>query len=315
MHDYLFVKPFQSLQDKFASIILNNPIRREQNLLEVKQKNDLITPENQIQRQITEKLPLRELLRKYPAVGEQMATGGQLKLAHFDRPVRPSIRNWIYDYTSQLGQERHDSMQRMKYLFSSENGKALSSPDREKLGIILKSFDENAPLAVDAGRNEIMFDVMEHRAWNMEQKSAIQGQTFSRSEPPRPQSFIKPYPRIRETKPVIQPSALPASRPTKQLDSQTAAGMQFTSPYPKPARLDSEARLGTHEPQVGKPAENISNVRFAEGLPQPRKPESQSIPPPKPVFRPPRRNIIEPIGRARPEPRIEGNVVDLSREK
>src|SRR4030042_960275 len=152
-----------------------------------------------------DQIKLMRIFRKYPAVGEQMISGGQLKLSHFDRPVRPSVRNWIYDYTSHLGQENHDSMQRMKYLFASTNGKNLSSPDREKLGIILKSFDENTPLPVDASRNEIVFDVTEHGTWNSEQnqRPAPASQTAPKPKSPAKDSFIKAYPEVR-SEPMIQ---------------------------------------------------------------------------------------------------------------
>src|SRR4030042_2099193 len=126
MHDYLFINPFRDLQDKFVAIILNTPIRQEKTLTEIQQKTNLSNFENLPRRQITEKLPLRDLLRKYPAVGEQIVSGGHFKLSHFDRPVRPAVRNWVYDYTQHIGQETHDSMQRMKYLFESPNGKNLS---------------------------------------------------------------------------------------------------------------------------------------------------------------------------------------------
>ena len=363
LHDYLFVKPFQNLSDKFVSNILRTPIRNNLSLEEVKQKISFSISENKtFAPAVSEKLPLRELLKKYPAVGEQTITANQLKLSHFDRPVRPSVRNWLYDYTSQLGQERHDSMQRMKYLFSSVNGKNLSSPDREKLGIILKSFDENTPLAVDTGRNEIVFEPSATRATGQSptfpslavardsSKSDFSPQpaptSFTKpsppiretiapereTKPPTPSpSFVKPYSPIRETKvperettpvtaqskgktePFNQSSTFPFADKSANSSKSNFSEMRFVNPYPKP---------GTHEPQSAKPAENISNIRFNEGLPKkplpqqnfPPQPQTKSAVPPVPPkisFSRPRRNIIEPIGRTKPEPRIEGNVVDL----
>jgi hypothetical protein len=280
---------------------------------------------------IIEKLPLRDALRKYPQVGEQDITGGQLKISHFEKPVRPSVKNWIFDYTSQLGREQHDSMQRMKYLFSSANGNNLSSPEREKLGIILKSFDENIPLSIDVGRNEIVFDFMERgtlptgrQAWNVEQKpSSVRPQSMPKQIPAPPvggqspktqiskpqQSFVKPYTKNYETpkssspaKPLVQ-NKIPDAK--YQMPNTK---MQFTNPYPKPI---------THEPQLAKPIENISNLRFNEGLPQ--KPAAPQKPPAKPQTKAPLpyhrhpKNIIEPI--SRPEPKIDGNIVDLSANK
>lgn len=285
LYDYLLVSPVFSIEDVQAVNIMHSPMFLSRPLREI--VNQVSLPASALSafsQTITEKLPLRDLLKKYPAVGEQMVTANQLKLSHFDRPVRPSIRNWLYDYTSQLGQERHDSMQRMKYLFSSVNGKNLTSPDREKLGIILKSFDENVPLPVDAGRNEVVFDNLEVRGEKLE---------------------------MRDTK-------LPAPSTQQVVPQQKTSQETFIKPYPKP---EAKPPVQLSRQSANRPAENISNVRFNEGLPQkslprqnlPAQPQIKNAVPPKISFSRPRRNIIEPIGRRpRPEPKIEGNIVDLS---
>lgn len=82
--------------------------------------------------------------------------------------------------------------------------------------------------------------------------------------------------------------------------------MHFTSPYPKPGthEMPHEEEIiegGTSSPLVVKDYIPRQNIPGAEPTPR------QFIRHPK--------NIIEPISRPYPEPRIEGNVVDLSEKK
>jgi len=104
------------------------------------------------------KLSIKEAVQKYPRVGEQRITEGEIQIKSSDEPVSPSIINWVHDYVLHLGQEKHSTMERTDYLFHAENTKELSSQDREKLAIILKSFDENFPLPIDTENNEVVLD-------------------------------------------------------------------------------------------------------------------------------------------------------------
>ncbi|MFZ5982237.1 MAG: hypothetical protein ACOYS2_01515 [Patescibacteria group bacterium] len=103
-----------------------------------------------------EELSLQKVLQKYPEAGEQLLTGNKIMLKDFPEEVRPSIKNWVSDYTSRLGYIRHDSIQRSQYLFQSPNTKALREEDREKLSFILRAFDENLPLSVNRDTRQII---------------------------------------------------------------------------------------------------------------------------------------------------------------
>ncbi|MDI6778095.1 MAG: hypothetical protein QMD77_02790 [Patescibacteria group bacterium] len=356
MYDYLLVEPIQDLEYPVENI-LRFPMRLDSSPAEISAQIQTVPDESHpAQRTISEKLPLRELLRKYPAIGEQAITSGQIKLSHFDRPVRPSIRNWIYDYTSQLGQEHHDSMQRMKYMFSSANGKNLTSLEREKLGIILKSFDENVPLPVDAGRNEIVFEITDTANTNQSPTFATQGSTLRNSpdfiggrersnlrganDSSRPsssksshESFIKPYPR-QETKPqmpthpiqkTVQDSTFPASSKRKIPDTRYQipdTSMQFTNPYPKPGTheaAETKTELAGEAPVKLKGfSKGVSGENKSSTFPLSGKPSNSSksnFPPPKPYVPSRPKNVFYPHygpeREVKPEPRIEGNIVDL----
>ncbi len=103
------------------------------------------------------KLPLSEALRIYSEVGEQLITSNKISLRSFPYPVRPSIKNWLADYTFNLGYEKHASMARSQYLFQGANAKNLSAPERQKLAYILKSFDENSPITLNKNTQQIIF--------------------------------------------------------------------------------------------------------------------------------------------------------------
>ncbi|PIU81003.1 MAG: hypothetical protein COS71_00645 [Candidatus Moranbacteria bacterium CG06_land_8_20_14_3_00_40_12] len=108
-------------------------------------------------------LPLSEALRIYPEVGEQLVTSSKISLRNFPYPVRPSIKNWLADYTFNLGYEKHESMARSQYLFQGANAKNLPDPEKQKLSYLLKSFDENSPIAVNKRMKQVVFSTSNAR--------------------------------------------------------------------------------------------------------------------------------------------------------
>lgn len=106
-------------------------------------------------------LSLLQAMRTYPNLGEQVITSNSIHLKIFPQPVRPSIKNWIEDYRSVMGAERHGMMERGNYLFHTENTKRLTSGERKKLAEILRSLDEDVTLKVDPDRQEIVFEQAE----------------------------------------------------------------------------------------------------------------------------------------------------------
>lgn len=104
-----------------------------------------------------EHISLLEALKKYPEIEEQTITQDSIKIRNHQDPVRPSIENWLSDYTARLGYTSHDSIERGNYLFQSENTRNLSYGDRQKLSQILRSFDEKTPLTVDVDAKQIIF--------------------------------------------------------------------------------------------------------------------------------------------------------------
>lgn len=105
----------------------------------------------------SENISLIEALKKYPNISEQTITSNNIKSKNYQDPIRPSVKNWLSDYTANLGYENHTSMERGNYLFQSENTRNLSYQDRQKLSQILKSFDEKSPLNIDVATKQIVF--------------------------------------------------------------------------------------------------------------------------------------------------------------
>jgi flavodoxin len=111
-----------------------------------------------------EKLPISIAIEKYAALGEQLITSAHIKLKIFPEPVRPSIKNWLSDYTFTVGISNHDPIVRGNYLFKNENTRTLSETDREKLTTIIDSLENNIPLTVNTGTKQIIFSLPEKKA-------------------------------------------------------------------------------------------------------------------------------------------------------
>jgi hypothetical protein len=288
------------------------------------------------------KLSIREIVAKHPKIADTEITSGYIELKTSEDLEDPTIKNWIHDYVLHLGQAGHSQMDRTQYLFHSENTNNLSSPDREKLGVILKSFDENTLLPIDEENGEIVFEEIENKVGiDLASVHAGQAQGLSLHEEQKPASqtpndFIKPFP-ARNASQANAFSHSEADRPTvSQARAQT----------PPIAKISYQVTSSIPELQ---PRKNFTNPN---SIPQPQKianpeidkffnvSESPDIPPLKihsiaehnePRFVPktspqpspykgegvvrPQHRIIDPFERRFAEPRIDGNVVDLSAEE
>jgi hypothetical protein len=200
------------------------------------------------------KAPIRELLVKFPVVGDQLITENEIEIKNFPESLRPSIRNWLHDYTQHLGQERHSSMQRMDYVFHSENTMRLSSPEREKLAIILRSFDDNEPLPIDTENSEVLFDAVEN-------KLEI------------PKSF--PPGGVMAKKPEAVTNFLPGQAPPAHISSPDFT-RQFDNRSPSPKIPGASAGFIKPYPQTFPPKQMPVSQNFSKQYQRP------TIPPPTP---------------------------------
>ena len=121
---------------------------------EVEERVEEIKPQS-----VTISMPLLQALSKYENLGNQLITQERIRVKSQAEPVRPSLLYWLKYYRDDIGVGHHDSVQRGQFLFRSENGKRLSAEERERLSLILKSVEEDFPLAIDTERQEIVFPV------------------------------------------------------------------------------------------------------------------------------------------------------------
>jgi hypothetical protein len=106
-------------------------------------------------------ITLQEAMKAYPELGEQLITTQRIKLKSFPDPIRPSVKNWISDYTFNFGYDQHSTVIRNNYLFQTENTRPLSNSDRQRLSYVLKAFDEKNPIAINTTIKQIIFPEME----------------------------------------------------------------------------------------------------------------------------------------------------------
>lgn len=169
----------------------------------------------------TEKFALLDAIRVYPEINEQLITSQPIRLKNYPEAVRPSIKNWIADYTFQLGYEHHDSIARGNFIFKSENGKNLTPNDRGRLSEILKSFDEKTPLEVDTLAKQIVFSPSQEK--NISEKPVL-----SPSHPNENPSFTVD---LREKTASVPTAEKTESLPRKETFSFSSAPKEIPSSF------------------------------------------------------------------------------------
>ena len=153
MHDSLLISTLPATEPTLSKMLATMP---SANPARSKQKGYNPTSATQSAAELIT-LALNDALKQFPETGERIITSESIKILRFPEPVRPSIKNWLSDYTSTLDRERRDSITRSKYLFQEKNTRDLNSEDRQRLAFILKAFDENGLVTVDKANKRIVF--------------------------------------------------------------------------------------------------------------------------------------------------------------
>lgn len=157
-YDYLLVYTLTETEPELSQMIGMGLLEPEEKTASSQQFYNLpAREENHAETSQIIKMPFSDSLKDYPELGEQVITSDKIKIKYFNDFVRPSIKNWLSDYTANLGYYNHTSMERGNYLFQSENTKNLGFEDRQRLSLILKSFDEGTPLTIDVNAKQILF--------------------------------------------------------------------------------------------------------------------------------------------------------------
>ncbi|HPN96369.1 MAG TPA: hypothetical protein PLK35_01245 [Candidatus Moranbacteria bacterium] len=231
-----------------------------------------------VPQRIIEKITLWEAIKKYGEIGEQLITSSPIKLSGFLEPARPSIKNWLADYTSHLGYDNKDDMKRGNYIFQGENGRKLNFEDRQRLSYILKSFDEKTPVAIDAARKQLIFSFR-----NEEQKTEIPSASGASAEHKTWDMGQKPRILPSETNKEYQPEKSPAKETDNRQElwdrEQKTTGKETESPrYSFPPTENTAT--ASQRPMA------FSEIKKTPTFPQkpPEKPLPAPIPEKKEVF-------------------------------
>lgn len=199
---------------------------------------------------VFEKISLLPALGKYPKLGEQIVTRERLQLKNQPEPVRPNLTNWLRVYRDELGVGYHDPMTRGKFIFDSVNCKKLSSEERERLNLVLRSIEENMPIDIDPTKMEIVFP------------------EFRTSE--------KDHPTPR---PAVSATPLPATMPPKAVPDA-----------PRPIQRSATFASGAGPVRSLSPSASSETANPGNERPQPRPfvptPPVLQSPPPAPARRP-----------------------------
>jgi hypothetical protein len=176
-------------------------------------------------------MTLSESMKSFPEIGEQIVTSDHIKILSFPEPVRPSIKNWLADYTFILGYEKHDSVARSNYLFHEKNTQNLRSTDRQRLSYILKAFDENSLVPINKDAKQLIFsfpyesprenETMQRaqESKDTKQHTKLEAPDFQLPTPPTGRQIPNNYPGQRASFQKNSPQALP-TRPLRNSFSE-----------------------------------------------------------------------------------------------
>lgn len=226
----------ESVAEKISTILLQNiinEVREKANIQPAAQNNFFQKQEGQKIEEQNRSVTLspEEAYRQFPEIGEQLITNEPIKLQSSSSPARPSIKNWLADYTFKLGFNAHSSIERSNYLFQDENAKNLPFQEKQRLSYLLKAYDEKNPLTINVSSKTVVFpNAQENQSNSKSTSNQSDGKSFLTQEKivekNNPISFSYaqklPYEKMQATK-LSMPSAQPISFPKKEDSSSPAA--------------------------------------------------------------------------------------------
>jgi len=107
------------------------------------------------------KLPILELLEKYPHLGSLKVTSVSISNPSSPFSLAPTVQNWINHYSKERGKGHHTFDERGEFLESMQRVHGLSMDEVADLKRIFLSVDEKAPLPYDAEEKKLLLDHME----------------------------------------------------------------------------------------------------------------------------------------------------------
>ena len=163
------------------------------------------------------KKPFRLAVQENKEILNQLLTANPIKIADFEQPVRPTIKNWLSDYIKHKGTGYHDELERSDYLYKSSNAINLPGEERAKLSKILRAYDEDSEVPVSSENKLILIEEL-----------------AKKEAPPLPKAVTPPS--APTPSPVQPPSTpLPPAAPPPQPPPAARPFMSPPIPSPTPA--------------------------------------------------------------------------------
>jgi hypothetical protein len=201
-------------------------------------------------------LLLSEALQAYPELGEQLITSEKISLKNFPEPVRPSLKNWLADYTFTVGYDNKDTIKRGNYIFHGNNTLHLSAIDRQKLAYVLKAHDDNSELTINKNLKQIVFPAFHSEpatiARPQEETPAIKSYAAPISYQPIQPVAPRPTPQPQHIKPI------PAPEPKAQTQLFQSANLHQNSFFSNSNQRPQAAPLNQNRIEQKPPAAKIS---------------------------------------------------------
>ena len=104
-------------------------------------------------------LPIKKIMEKNPQELERRLTKGMLVTKEGEEVI-PTVGAWLDDYLKTMGSEKHTGFERSKYLSTSVNVANLTAADRARVENLLRSYDEDIPLAIDPESEAVLYDIL-----------------------------------------------------------------------------------------------------------------------------------------------------------
>lgn len=146
----------QAAADRLAQLVIKE-------ILEAKPEKTNTTHQSDENNDQQKSLPLMKALSLYPKLEDYILTKEPFTVVDDEEkdPQKGTVKNWIFDYhMNNRGKARRSITDRDNYLTESENAKNLSEKDRQKVLLVLESFDENTPLLINIKNKTIIFNII-----------------------------------------------------------------------------------------------------------------------------------------------------------
>jgi hypothetical protein len=103
------------------------------------------------------KRTIKQALESRPQIAAQEITSQPVLLLGKQDPVRPTVQNWLLDYRSRFGISEHTAEDQKSFIEKSPNTKNLSEQERQRVFLVIDSYDNDSLLNVSETNKRLLF--------------------------------------------------------------------------------------------------------------------------------------------------------------